>query len=132
MQDRDRSGTITFQGIVAVRQSSLKVENEHIRTEFVGLWKYISDWQGVFRHFDQDHSGSIEGRELASALHSFGYKLSPTLLNLIQNKYGECSRIVTTYSLCHLSQYLQPPNRRLATVRLLELHLIDSYVPAFQ
>lgn len=56
--------------------------------EFAGLWKYISDWQGVFRHFDRDRSGSIEGRELAEALRSFGYNLSPPLLTLIEHKYG--------------------------------------------
>ncbi|KAF5324532.1 hypothetical protein D9611_004548 [Ephemerocybe angulata] len=67
--DTDRSGTINF-------------------TEFAGLWKYISDWQNVFRHFDRDRSGSIEGRELAEALRSFGYNLSPPLLALIEAKYA--------------------------------------------
>jgi Ca2+-binding EF-hand superfamily protein len=67
--DTDRSGTINF-------------------TEFAGLWKYISDWQNVFRHFDRDRSGSIEGRELSEALRSFGYSLSPQLLNLVENKYS--------------------------------------------
>ncbi|KDR81464.1 hypothetical protein GALMADRAFT_263747 [Galerina marginata CBS 339.88] len=67
--DTDRSGTITF-------------------TEFAGLWKYISDWQNVFRHFDHDRSGTIEGRELAEALKSFGYNLSPQLLTLVEHKYS--------------------------------------------
>ena len=58
--------------------------------EFQGLWRYIKDWQDVFRHFDRDHSGSIDGHELASALTSFGYKLSPQLLSLVEQKYGEC------------------------------------------
>ena len=57
--------------------------------EFAGLWKYIQDWQNVFRHFDRDRSGSIEGRELAEALRSFGYNLSPNLLTLVEHKYGE-------------------------------------------
>jgi hypothetical protein len=57
--------------------------------EFQGLWRYVKDWQGVFRHFDQDRSGSIEGHELSSALNSFGYKLSPYLLSLVEQKYGE-------------------------------------------
>jgi peflin len=57
-------------------------------TEFAGLWKYISDWQNVFRHFDRDRSGSIEGHELAEALRSFGYSLSGNLLTLIERKYG--------------------------------------------
>jgi len=67
--DTDRTGTINF-------------------TEFAGLWKYISDWQNVFRHFDRDRSGSIDNRELSEALQSFGYRLSPTLLNLIEQKYA--------------------------------------------
>lgn len=57
--------------------------------EFQGLWRYIKDWQGVFKHFDRDHSGSIDGHELASALSSFGYKFSPAILSLIEQKYGE-------------------------------------------
>jgi len=67
--DTDRSGTIGF-------------------NEFAGLWKYIKDWQGVFKHFDKDHSGSIDGSELQSALKQFGYNLSPQLLNLVERKYG--------------------------------------------
>ncbi|KAI0361976.1 EF-hand [Trametes cingulata] len=67
--DTDRSGTIGF-------------------NEFAGLWKYIQDWQNVFRHFDRDRSGSIDGAELAEALRSFGYNLSPTLLSLLEQKYA--------------------------------------------
>ena len=57
-------------------------------SEFAGLWKYISDWQNVFRHFDRDRSGSIDGHELADALRNFGYDLSPFLLQLLEQKYG--------------------------------------------
>lgn len=67
--DTDRSGTIGF-------------------NEFIGLWKYIKDWQGVFLHFDRDRSGTIDGQELQAALNQFGYRLSPQLLNLVQRKYG--------------------------------------------
>ncbi|KAG8881128.1 hypothetical protein FRB98_004535 [Tulasnella sp. 332] len=67
--DTDRSGTIGFQ-------------------EFVSLWKYIAEWQKVFRHFDQDHSGTIEGTELASAIKQFGFNLSPNLLMLLEQKYA--------------------------------------------
>ncbi|KIK63620.1 hypothetical protein GYMLUDRAFT_241543 [Collybiopsis luxurians FD-317 M1] len=67
--DVDRSGTINY-------------------NEFAGLWKYIQDWQNVFRHFDRDHSGTIEGHELSEALRSFGYNLSPNLLRLIEQKYA--------------------------------------------
>jgi len=66
--DTDRSGTIGF-------------------NEFAGLWKYIKDWQNVFKHFDRDHSGSIDGQELRDALSQFGFNLSPPLLDLLQRKY---------------------------------------------
>lgn len=66
--DTDRSGTIGF-------------------NEFSGLWKYIKDWQNVYRHFDRDRSGSIDGQELHQALQQFGYNLSPQLLRLIEAKY---------------------------------------------
>jgi Ca2+-binding EF-hand superfamily protein len=67
--DVDRSGTIAF-------------------NEFAGLWKYVTDWQNVFRHFDRDRSGSIDGHELRDALAQFGYNLSPQLLDLVQRKYA--------------------------------------------
>jgi len=67
--DTDRSGTIGF-------------------NEFSGLWKYITDWQGVYRHFDTDRSGSIDGDEFQRALTSFGYNLSPGLMALVVNKYA--------------------------------------------
>ncbi|KAH8110544.1 EF-hand, partial [Phellopilus nigrolimitatus] len=71
--DTDRSGTIGF-------------------NEFAGLWKYIKDWQVVFRRFDQDRSGSIDGRELDNALKQFGYNLSPDLMRLLLAKYESVTR----------------------------------------
>ena len=49
----------------------------------------LQDWQNVFRHFDRDRSGSIDGGELQQALAQFGYNLSPQLLHLVERKYGE-------------------------------------------
>jgi len=66
--DSDRSGTIGF-------------------NEFAGLWKYVKDWQNVFKHFDADKSGSIDGQELNNALKQFGYNLNPQLLHLLEAKY---------------------------------------------
>lgn len=67
--DTDRTGTIGF-------------------NEFSGLWKYIKDWQNVYRHFDRDRSGTIDVRELREALTQFGYNLTPPVLNLLERKYG--------------------------------------------
>ncbi|EPQ55266.1 EF-hand [Gloeophyllum trabeum ATCC 11539] len=66
--DTDRSGTIGY-------------------NEFAGLWKYIKDWQNVFRHFDRDRSGTIDGGELQDALRQFGFNLSPQLFRLVERKY---------------------------------------------
>ena len=68
-----------------------------VDAEFSGLWKYIHDWQGVFRHFDRDRSGSIDGVELAEALRSFGYNLPPNILTLVEQKYS-------TSCACHAAQ----------------------------
>jgi len=68
--DTDRNGTIGF-------------------NEFVGLWKYIKDWQNVFTHFDRDRSGSIDENEMRNALTQFGYNLSPPLLHMLQKKYAD-------------------------------------------
>ena len=89
IQDTDRSGTISFSGacvfLMLVNTSS--THGWSCSIEFAGLWKYLSDWQNVFRHFDRDRSGTIEGHELASALQNFGYALSPQLINLVEQKY---------------------------------------------
>ncbi|KAI0301718.1 hypothetical protein B0F90DRAFT_1667832 [Multifurca ochricompacta] len=67
--DADRTGDINF-------------------NEFSGLWRYIEDWQHVFRHFDRDESGTIDGSELQSALSQFGLKLPQHLLLLLVDKFG--------------------------------------------
>ncbi|GAA97068.1 hypothetical protein E5Q_03743 [Mixia osmundae IAM 14324] len=70
--DPNRRGTIDYQG-------------------FCGVWDYIKQWQGIFKRFDQDRSGTIEGRELGAALNQFGYNLSPALIQLLERKYGSLS-----------------------------------------
>ena len=57
--------------------------------EFQGLWQYIVDWQKAFKYFDRDGSGTIDGHELADALRNFGYNLSPTLMSMLEQKYGK-------------------------------------------
>jgi len=67
--DTDRTGDIDF-------------------NEFSGLWRYIEDWQHVFRRFDRDNSGTIDSSELQSALTQFGFKLPHHLLGLLVAKYA--------------------------------------------
>lgn len=70
LQDADRSGTIGFNEVL--HPKFLSSGQDLIFIQFSGLWKYIKDWQNVFRHFDRDRSGSIDGSELRDALTQFG------------------------------------------------------------
>ncbi|CAF3580116.1 unnamed protein product [Rotaria sordida] len=51
--DHDNSSTIDF-------------------NEFKALWAFITQWEKVFRGFDEDQSGSIDKNELRKALTTFG------------------------------------------------------------
>lgn len=52
--------------------------------EFAGVWKYITDWQNIFRTYDRDNSGFIDKNELKQALTGFGELQSMLIyLNLI-------------------------------------------------
>lgn len=53
MFDRDHKGGVNF-------------------NEFAGVWKYITDWQNIFRTYDRDNSGFIDKNELKQALTGFG------------------------------------------------------------
>ncbi|KAJ7627161.1 hypothetical protein FB45DRAFT_749508, partial [Roridomyces roridus] len=69
MFDTDRSGTIGFE-------------------EFAGLFKYIQQWQDVFRRADHSGDGTIDEHELGNALRQFGFNLNPQLVQLLMRKYG--------------------------------------------
>lgn len=47
--------------------------------EFAGVWKYITDWQNIFRTYDRDNSGFIDRNELKQALTGFGEQQSMLL-----------------------------------------------------
>ncbi|CAG9828016.1 unnamed protein product [Diabrotica balteata] len=55
--------------------------------DFGALWKYVTDWQNCFRSFDRDNSGNIDKEELKTALVSFGYRLSDSLINILLRKF---------------------------------------------
>jgi hypothetical protein len=77
----DRSGTTGFNEVSRTRTRPPDQQLTAPSLQLAGLWKYIKDWQNVFRHFDRDRSGSIEGNELREALLSgqlgYGKFLSP-------------------------------------------------------
>lgn len=48
--------------------------------EFAGVWKYITDWQNIFRTYDRDNSGFIDKNELKQALTGFGEQQQQSML----------------------------------------------------
>ncbi|XP_034992080.1 programmed cell death protein 6 isoform X1 [Zootoca vivipara] len=60
--------------------------------EFTGVWKYVSDWQNVFRTYDRDNSGMIDKHELKQALTGFGYRLSDQFYDLLIQKFDRQRR----------------------------------------
>jgi len=57
--------------------------------EFVGLWKYLDQWRGLFKRFDADGSGAIDRNEFANALSAFGYRLSDNFVTLLFASYDK-------------------------------------------
>uniref|UniRef100_A0A3B3S2C4 Programmed cell death protein 6 n=2 Tax=Paramormyrops kingsleyae TaxID=1676925 RepID=A0A3B3S2C4_9TELE len=68
MFDRDNKGGVNF-------------------NEFAGVWKYINDWQNIFRTYDRDNSGFIDKEELKQALTGFGYRLSDQFYGALIDKF---------------------------------------------
>ncbi|XP_035934334.1 programmed cell death protein 6 isoform X3 [Halichoerus grypus] len=65
--------------------------------EFTGVWKYITDWQNVFRTYDRDNSGMIDKNELKQALSGFGSYLTwrPDVFFSIQNEIPAMQSFIT-------------------------------------
>uniref|UniRef100_A0A452E9T3 Programmed cell death protein 6 n=1 Tax=Capra hircus TaxID=9925 RepID=A0A452E9T3_CAPHI len=61
-------------------------------SEFAGVWKYITDWQNVFRTYDRDNSGMIDKNELKQALSGFGYRLSDQFHDILIRKFDRQGR----------------------------------------
>ncbi|KPP71530.1 hypothetical protein Z043_109537 [Scleropages formosus] len=68
MFDKDKKGGVNF-------------------SEFAGVWKYINDWQNIFRTYDRDNSGRIDRNELKQALTVFGYRLSEQFYSTLIHKF---------------------------------------------
>lgn len=45
-------------------------------------------FQNVFRLYDRDNSGTLDGAELRQALQSAGYSLNYHILNVLMHRYG--------------------------------------------
>ncbi|XP_075682943.1 programmed cell death protein 6 isoform X1 [Rhinoderma darwinii] len=61
--------------------------------EFTGVWKYITDWQNIFRTYDRDNSGLIDKNELKQALTGFaGYRLTEQFYDILIRKFDRQRR----------------------------------------
>ncbi|XP_012590354.1 PREDICTED: programmed cell death protein 6 [Condylura cristata] len=108
--DRDRSGVISDNELqqalsngtwtpfnpVTVRSIISMFDRENKAGvnfgEFTGVWKYITDWQNVFRTYDRDNSGMIDKNELKQALSGFGYRLSDQFHDILIRKFDRQGR----------------------------------------
>lgn len=54
-----------------------------------GLWAFLAAWRTLFERFDEDKSGYISFDEYTNALVAFGYRLSPTFVNLLYCTYDK-------------------------------------------
>jgi Ca2+-binding EF-hand superfamily protein len=62
------------------------------------LWEYLDQWRGLFRRFDQDNSNAIDRAEFATALTSFGYRLTDKFTNLLYASYDKRGRMLLSLS----------------------------------
>uniref|UniRef100_A0A6Q2Z4J9 Programmed cell death protein 6 n=1 Tax=Esox lucius TaxID=8010 RepID=A0A6Q2Z4J9_ESOLU len=88
--DKDRSGVISDTELQqALSNAMFDRENKGgvNFNEFAGVWKYITDWQNIFRTYDRDNSGFIDKNELKQALTGFGYRLSDQFYNTLIEKF---------------------------------------------
>uniref|UniRef100_A0A8C7Z3G0 Programmed cell death 6 n=1 Tax=Oryzias sinensis TaxID=183150 RepID=A0A8C7Z3G0_9TELE len=87
--DKDRSGVISDSELQQALSNVIFVENKGgvNFNEFAGVWKYITDWQNIFRTYDRDNSGFIDKNELKQALTGFGYRLSDQFYGTLIDKF---------------------------------------------
>lgn len=57
--------------------------------EFHHLWKKIKTWQKIFKHYDTDHSGTINSYEMRNAVNDAGFHLNSQLYDIITMRYAD-------------------------------------------
>uniref|UniRef100_A0A8C2CT26 Programmed cell death protein 6 n=1 Tax=Cyprinus carpio TaxID=7962 RepID=A0A8C2CT26_CYPCA len=93
--DKDRSGAISdteLQQALSNAMFDREKKGGVNFNEFAGVWKYITDWQNIFRTYDRDNSGFIDKNELKQALTGFGYRLSDQFYNTLIEKFDRQKR----------------------------------------
>ncbi|XP_041989686.1 probable calcium-binding protein CML48 [Salvia splendens] len=61
--------------------------------EFEAIWRCLGQWRAIFERFDRDRSGKIDPMELRDALHSLGYAVPPSVLQVLISRYDNGSRL---------------------------------------
>ncbi|XP_018590730.1 calpain-3-like isoform X4 [Scleropages formosus] len=57
--------------------------------EFRHLWNKIKQWQGTFKHYDTDMSGTISSYEMRNAVNDAGFRLNNQLYDIITMRYAD-------------------------------------------
>ncbi|XP_037690134.1 calpain-3 isoform X1 [Choloepus didactylus] len=57
--------------------------------EFHHLWEKIKAWQKIFKHYDADHSGTINSYEMRNAVNDAGFHLNIQLYDIITMRYAD-------------------------------------------
>uniref|UniRef100_A0A8C9W3G9 Calpain small subunit 1 n=1 Tax=Scleropages formosus TaxID=113540 RepID=A0A8C9W3G9_SCLFO len=57
--------------------------------EFKILWNNIKKWQGIYKKYDADRSGTISVYELSGALKAAGFQFDDNLYQLIVRRYSD-------------------------------------------
>ncbi|KAI5630371.1 calpain small subunit 1, partial [Silurus asotus] len=57
--------------------------------EFKFLWNNIKRWQGIYKQFDVDQSGTIGADELPKAFQAAGFPLNEQLFQMITRRYSD-------------------------------------------
>ena len=97
MFDVDKSGTITFDefwyegplSVLAPSGALFQRASTLMKSICSGLWGFLAAWRALFERFDEDRSGYISYDEYSNALVSFGYRLSPTFVNMLYTTYDK-------------------------------------------
>uniref|UniRef100_A0A672NIJ1 Calpain-3 n=1 Tax=Sinocyclocheilus grahami TaxID=75366 RepID=A0A672NIJ1_SINGR len=56
--------------------------------EFRHLWNKIKQWQGIFKQYDFDHTGTISSYEMRNAINDAGFRLNNQLYDIITMRYA--------------------------------------------
>ncbi|XP_030212190.1 calpain-3 isoform X5 [Gadus morhua] len=56
--------------------------------EFRHLWNKVKQWQGIFKHYSVEQSGSISSYEMRNAVNDAGYRLNNQLYDIITMRYA--------------------------------------------